>query len=72
MGTTVNIVCFTSKRLANGEHPLMIRVIKDRTRKYKSLGISLDRIYWDFDKNQPKSNCPNRELIEKIITDRKA
>ncbi len=72
MGTTVNIICYTSKCLANGEHPLMIRVIKDRTRKYKSLGISLNKIYWDFGKNQPKVNCPNRELIEKIIADRKA
>lgn len=71
MGVTVNIICYKSKTLSNGEYPLMIRVFKDKTRKYKSLGISLHPIYWDFEKNTPKKNCPNRELIEKIIAEKK-
>lgn len=71
MGVTVNIICYKSKTLSNGEYPLMIRVFKDKTRKYKSLGISLNPIYWDFEKNTPKKNCPNRELIEKIIAEKK-
>ena len=67
MSTTVSVVCYKWKTLANGESPLMLRVAKDGRRTLKSLGISVNPIYWDFDKNEPKSNCPNKELINKII-----
>ena len=33
----------------------------------KSLGISVNPTQWDFGKNQPKSNCPNRNLIKQVI-----
>lgn len=72
MSTTVNVVCYRNKKLSNGESPIMIRVCKDRKTKYKSLGISVNPIYWDFDKNKPKSNCPNKDLILKIILDKEA
>lgn len=26
--------------------------------------------FWDFTKNQPKKNCPNKAYIEKIIADK--
>ena len=29
MATTVNVLCYKSKTLSNGEHPLMIRICKD-------------------------------------------
>ena len=45
----------------------MLRVAKDGRRTLKSLGISVNPTHWDFDKNEPKSNCPNKELINKII-----
>lgn len=67
MNATVNIVCYRSKKLKNGEHPLMIRIIKDRKMRYQSLGISVSLEHWDFQKNKPKSNCPNKDLINKII-----
>ena len=67
MNTTISVVCYKWKPLANGESPLMLRVAKDGRRTLKSLGISVNPIYWDFDKNEPKSNCPNKELINKII-----
>ena len=41
MNATINILCFKSKTLANGEHPLMICVCKDSKRKYISLGVSV-------------------------------
>ena len=47
----------------------MVRITKDRKTKYKSLGISVNPIYWDFDRNKPKPNCPNRDYIIKIILD---
>lgn len=67
MKGTVNILCYKSKRLSNGEHPLMICIYKDGKRKYQSLGISIQPQYWDFDKNKPKRNCPNKEAIQKLI-----
>jgi len=33
----------------------------------KSLGISVNPTHWDFAKNQPKGNCPNRNLIKQVI-----
>lgn len=48
----------------------MLRVTKDRKRKYVSLGISVNPAYWDFSKNEPKADCPNREYIELLIADK--
>lgn len=70
MNATVNVLCYKSKVLSNGEHPLMLCITKDRKRKYKSLGISVNPKFWDFEKERPKSNCPNRELILKIILEK--
>ena len=32
MDATISVICFKSKTLANGEHPLMLRITKDRKR----------------------------------------
>lgn len=56
--------------MANGEHPLMIRVCKDNKKKYRSLGVSVKPEHWDFQKNKPKSTCPHKDLINKIILDK--
>lgn len=70
MNATVNVVYYRWKTLSNGEHPLMIRVCKDGKKKYQSLGISVNPAHWDFKKNKLKSNCPNKEYINKIIADK--
>lgn len=67
MKATVNILCYKSKKLSNGEHPLMIRICKDGNKKYISLGVSVRAEHWDFKKNKPKRNCPNKQLIENLI-----
>ena len=67
MNATVNVLCYKSKTLSNGEHPLMIRVCKDGKKKYVSLGVSVKPQYWDFEKNRPKRNCPNKEQINTLI-----
>ena len=72
MNATVNVVCYKSKTLSNGEHPLMIRVSKNQKTKFKSLGISVHPDNWDFQKNRPLPKCPNRELILKTILEREA
>lgn len=68
--TTVEVVCYKYKPLRNGELPLKIRVTKDRKVRYVNLGVSTKPEHWDFKKNQPKADCPNREYIEKLIANR--
>lgn len=70
MKTTVKVLCYKSKTLSNGEHPLMICVCKDKRRKYKSLGISILPCHWDFTKNKPNTCCPNRDEIQVLIQQR--
>lgn len=70
MNVTANIVCYKSKTLANGEHPLMIRVCKDGKKRYKSLGVSVLPKYWNFEKSTLKPNCPNYEYLIRIIADK--
>ena len=48
----------------------MIRLCQGKKLKYISLGISVHPEYWDFEKNKPKPNCPNREHIETIISNK--
>ena len=50
----------------------MLRICKDNKKKYQSLGISVNPKYWDFVKNKPKPNCPNREHINFLIASKKA
>ena len=45
----------------------MLRLTKDGKRKYLSLHLSLNPIHWDFSKNKPKRNCPERERITDLI-----
>lgn len=70
MNACVSVVCYKSKTLSNGENPLMLQVSKGGKRKYQSLGISINSKYWDFTRNKPKPNCPNKEYIQKIILDK--
>lgn len=69
MNATVNVVLFKSKTLSDGSHPLMVRICKDNKKKYRSLGVSIQPQYWDFEKNTPKRNCPNKDFIKKLILD---
>lgn len=64
------ILCYKSKTLADGAHPLMIRINKGGKRKFISLGVSVLPKFWDFEKNQPKKNCPNKLYIEKLIAEK--
>lgn len=66
--TTVNVVLYKSKILSNGEHPLMIRVCKNRVRKYISLGLSCHAKDWDGKANLPKKNHPSKAKFDSIIS----
>jgi len=66
--TTADVICYKYKPLKNGELPLKIKVCKDRKTRYINLGVSTKLEEWDFEKNLPKSTCPNREMLEKLIS----
>ena len=68
--TTVDVICYKYKPLKSGELPLKIRICKDRKTRYINLGVSTKAEYWDFEKNQPKSICPDREMLEKLIANK--
>ena len=70
MSETIKVLCYKSKTLSNGEHPLMVCVCKDGKRKYQSLCISIKAEQWDFKANQPKAKCPNRERIILLINEK--
>ena len=72
MNASLSVVCYKYKRLSNGESPLMLQVSKGGKRQYQSLGVSVNPKFWDFSKNKPKSNCPNREYILKLILNKQA
>ena len=67
MDATISVTCYKSKTLANGEHPLMLRIAQNGKSTYKSLKISVAAKHWDFERNVPKPNNPNKDLIQKII-----
>ncbi len=45
----------------------MLRLTKSGKRKYVSLGLSVEERFWDFKKNTPKRNCPDRDAILNVI-----
>jgi len=67
MSETVKVLCYKSKTLSDGKHPLMVRVCKDGKKKYQSLGISIHPTHWDFKNNEPNEFCPNRDEIRMLI-----
>jgi len=66
----VKVLLYTSKKLKNGEHPIMLRVIKDRKVKYVSLGHSCSKDMWDFEENLSVKSHPNEKRINLIIRDK--
>ncbi len=70
---TVDVIYYKSKKLADGAHPFMVCITKDRQRKYIATGLSLLPKYWQESKKggNPKVSHgypePHREqLIKKM------
>lgn len=73
MNTSIKAVLYKSKTLSNGEHPVLLRIIKDRKIKYISTGISSLVESWNEASNIPKKSHPHYKeaklLIRKKILD---
>jgi integrase len=65
---TIAVILFKSKTLANGEHPLMLRVTKNRVRKYITIGLSCSPKDWDEKKHLIKKSHPNKDIMNSIIS----
>ncbi len=65
--TTVAVILYKSKELANGEYPLVLRITKNRKRKYKYLSISCPEKLWDAENNRPKRSHPDKRKLDSII-----
>ncbi|MDX2001404.1 MAG: site-specific integrase [Chitinophagales bacterium] len=63
----VKAVLFTSKTLSNGEHPIMIRLYRDRKLKYLATGYSAFPHQWDDEKSLPTKRHPLADDIEVIL-----
>jgi integrase len=50
----------------------MVRISQLKARKYFSTGLSCLAQWWDFDKHAPKRNHPDRNLLEAILSKKKA
>lgn len=66
----IAVILYKSNTLANGDHPIYVRVSQNEDKKHASVGLSCPASLWDFDCNLPRRNHPNKELIEVIITNK--
>ncbi len=70
--SSVKVILYTSKVLKNGEHPIMLRVIKDRKPKYISIGHSCKPELWDEIEGKPKKKHPFEKEINILIDTKRA
>lgn len=71
MHTAVKIVLFTSKTLSSGEHPVMLRLTKDRKSRYMSVGFSTTKALWDEKEGAPKKKHPLYKELTMLIQKKK-
>ncbi|CCH01313.1 integrase family protein [Fibrella aestuarina BUZ 2] len=61
---TVNVIYYTQKTLADGSHPFMVRVTKNRRSKYVATGLSLPAKHWDDKRATIRRTLPDAERDE--------
>jgi site-specific recombinase XerD len=64
---TVKVVYYTYKTLADGSHPFMVRITKNRKLKYIATGQNLHPKYWNADKKEVRKSYPTIER-DKLLT----
>jgi site-specific recombinase XerD len=68
---STKLLLFSSKKLKNGEHPVVLRIIKDRKIKYISLGYSTTPPFWR-DGDLLLKDYPNSKKINHVLRKKKA
>ena len=71
MAASIKVILYTSKTLSNGEHPVVLRIIKDRKPKYIFIGHSCPINLWDKKENLPKKKYPNYQALKTLIDKKK-
>lgn len=67
---TIKAILYKSKTYSNGNHPIYLRLTKDRKRTYRSVkGLTCHPNYWNDKKNEPRKSHPDRERLNKILSD---
>jgi len=64
---SISAVLYLSKTLANGEHPIMLRVSYNGQRKYKSLGLACSEKLWNEKKQEVRLGHPMALSMNTII-----
>ena len=64
---TISVILYTSKKLANNSHPIMLRVCYNGERKYKSIGLSCSKAMWNEKKQEVRATHPFSVNMNTII-----
>jgi site-specific recombinase XerD len=64
---SIKVTLYIHKTLKNGQHPIIIQIIKDRKIKKISIGYSAKKDEWDFTENKPSKKHPLRKELETVI-----
>ena len=71
MNTSVKVILYTSKTLSSGEHPVMLRITKNRKSKYITVGFSCPKELWDEKEQEPKKKHPLYKEAKLLIQKKK-
>jgi len=61
------VILFKSKKLKDGTNPLMLRITKNRVRKYISIGYSINESEWNSKTGRLKGRFPKANELNRII-----
>ncbi|KAA9338730.1 site-specific integrase [Hymenobacter busanensis] len=61
---TVRIIYKVGKTLADGSHPFLVRITKDRKQIYRSTGLSLHPKYWNAKKQDVRRSYPEPQRTQ--------
>ena len=65
---TVSVVYKVGKTLADGSHPFLIRITKNRKQVYRSTGLSIHPKYWNAIKQEVRRSYPE-DLRKQLLED---
>jgi site-specific recombinase XerD len=65
---SVKATLYIHKTLKNGQHPIILQIIKDRKVRKISIGYSAKKDEWDFSENKPSKKHPLRKELEAVIS----